>query len=316
MKTLNAFLNDIFVKANIPADDKALVDLLASSELQKINIPDELLTGVENNLISVEQAKNNHPIIKSHYNGETYNGLNAEIDRVANDLQLPDNVKLAIANEKLATKRIGVLAQKLVEVERAKKNTNDKGEMQSLQKTIDDLQAEIAAEKDAKKRLETEYSTKEKNLYLQSEINELFGEYKTIFDGLPKKARNAALNALLTQTLQDKNAKLVFDDDQKLKLVRNDGANVFGDDNRPWNVKTMLDHTLAANKALVVSGSGTTGDGKDKTPNNGKSTQQNTVIEGGNNNGKNNNQNGASSVLSNAIDQSLKDLEEADKVLL
>jgi len=311
MKTLRAFITDMAAKAGIAPDDKQLTDLLAASP-ETINVPDELISGFENNMVSIDQAKNNHPIIKSHYNAATYDGVNAEIDRLMNELQMPDPVKLVIANEKLATKRIGLLANKLLEIERAKKNTDDKGEKQSLQTTINELQTEIRAEKDKLNNVEKAYAEKETNLYKQNEINDLLAEYTTVFDKMPKSAKYAALNALINQTLQDKNAEIVLDESRKPKLVRKDGSNVFGDDNRVWSVKTLFDHALSSNNAL----SNTKVPGKDdekKTGTNNNNPRKNTVIEGDNNDANTNKKNGSSQVLSNLLETAQRELEEADK---
>lgn len=253
MKTLSAYLNDIFIKAGIAPDDVHLKDILANTELQKVNMPDELVTATDSNLISLEQAKNNHPVLKPHYSAEVYDGINQQIKKIMDELELPDPVKLVITNEKLAANKMSMLAKKVKEIEAAKKATTDNTEKQTLQQDIDRLNGEIRSFKEQIETVKKQTEIEKQELYKQNAIEKALSEYKTIWDDQDADVRNTGLTALINKALQDKDAKLELDANRRLKLIRNDGANVFGPDNQPWDAKTLFDQTLSNKKVLKVN---------------------------------------------------------------
>lgn len=71
--------NDLAIKAGIAVDNPALKSLLASPELANINVPEELTTGIDNGLLSIEAAKNNHPDIKKKYFADAYDGMDKQL---------------------------------------------------------------------------------------------------------------------------------------------------------------------------------------------------------------------------------------------
>jgi hypothetical protein len=75
-------------KAGLPEDDAQLINLLSNAELTKVVVPQELYNSIDNKLLNVDDAKNNHPLIKAHYFAQAYNGLDSEVNRLlTNSLQ-------------------------------------------------------------------------------------------------------------------------------------------------------------------------------------------------------------------------------------
>jgi hypothetical protein len=304
-KSVNAFLNELALKAGIKPDDKALVDLLSAAELQNVPVPDELANAIDKELVSIEQAKNNHPEIKPHYTSMALTGVDSEMDRVLDEYGVPDNIKLVVKNERNTYKRLPLLVKKLEEAKAAKADTTDKTEKQSLQREIDRLNGEIRTFKEQVDAVKKEYADKETNFRVEMQIDDMFAGYKTVFDDtLPKEARKAAMRTLVNKKLQEKNADLALDESGRLKLVGKNGANVFGDDNRPWDVQTLFDVTLSQNKILKVN------DQPPVDPKAGNNQQQKPIIPGDNGQGETPKKD---RTLSSLVQRSLKDAEEADK---
>lgn len=304
-KPLNTFLNDLLLKAEIKPDDKNLVDLLSASELQNIQVPDELITSVDSRLVSIEQAKNNHPDIKPHYTSMALTAVDAELDKILDEQGVPDNLKLVVKNERNTYKRLPLLVKKLEEAKSAKAETTNKTEKQSLQAEIDRLNGEIRTYKDTVENTRKEYETKEANFRREMLVDEMLTSYKTVFDEtLPKEAKRAALRTLIDKKLQEKNADLVLDESGRLKLVGKSGANVFGDDNRPWDVQTLFDTTLSQNKVLKVT---------DQKPADKPQNPGNTVVIPGDGTERADNSPKKDPKLVSLVQRSLKNLEEADK---
>jgi hypothetical protein len=118
------------------------------------------------------------------------------------------------------------------------------------------LAAAHAAAKSAKDEVETvktTYESKIKDIQKTAAIKAVFGNYKTIYDELPAGVRNATMEAIINQGLQDKNAELRTDEHGNLQLVSKDGtSNVFGANHVQLTPSSFLDQTFAP--ILKVSG--------------------------------------------------------------
>lgn len=303
-KTIADFINDLSAKAGLKADDEHLKNILSAPDLQKITIPDELVRGIDNSLLSIDQAKNNHPDIKKHYTALAFNGLDAEMNDLMDELQVPAEIKAVILNERSSTKRSALLTKKIKELEAAKKNTDDKGERTTLQNEINELRSKLVAEASKIESVKAEYEGKLADVEKKHKLRELLAGYKTVYDELPVDVRNTALESLINKTLQDKGAELKMDENGQLKLIRKDGANVFGDDNRPWNSQTLIDHTLSQNKLLKVTDPAP----PPATPGNKTPVYHNDNTPADPNAPK------KSSMLKNLAESSLRDMENAAKV--
>lgn len=303
-KTLGEVLKSLAIKAGAKEDNENLVNELSAPIFQSTTLSDDLIATIDNGLLSIESAKNNHPDIKKHYTSLALNGLDTELNNLMSELGVGDDVKAVILNERSSYKRASLLAKKLVELESKKKNTDDKGEKTTLQNEINELRGKLRLESEKAEGLKAEYDGKIKDMHKQVQLEKMLAEYKTVYDELPLDARNTTLTSLISKTLQEKNAELKLDDNGQLTLVRKDGANVFGDDNRPWNPKVLVDHTLSQYKVLKVT------DPKPANPNPGNNNPP--VVQG--TNGSDPNAPRKDNALKGLVNNSLKDLESATKV--
>lgn len=305
-KPIAEVLKSLLLKAGGKEDDEQAINELSAPDFARLTISDDLLAKIDNGLLSIEQAKNNHPDIKKHYFAAAYNGLDSELNGTMEELQLPPEVRNVILNERSSTKRAVLLAKQVKQLESQKKNTDDKGEKTTLQNEINDLRNKLRIEQEGVDKIKADYEGKIQNIYTQSKLNEILSAYKTVWDELPPDVRNTGLQSLINKTLQDKNAELKLDENGQLKLIRKDGANVFGDDNRQWNPQTLIDHTLSQNKILKVT---------DPKPPASAANAGNTsdTIIAGNGNGFDPNAPKKDLTLKNLVAKSLQDMENASK---
>jgi hypothetical protein len=240
--------NDLAIKAGISADSPALKSLLASPELVNVQVPDELITGIDNGLLSLDAAKNNHPDIKKKYFADAYDGMDKQLlSLVANDTFDQADID-EIKAEKSTSKKAELIVTKL-KAAKAQAKGADKEEINRQ------LAAAHETARIAKAEVETvknTYEGKIKDIQLNAAIKSVFGNYKTIYDDLPAAVKTATLQAIITQGLQDKNAELRTDEQGNLQLVSKDGSNVFGENHVQLTPQSFLDKTFAP--ILKVSG--------------------------------------------------------------
>jgi len=233
--------NEIALKAGIAVDNPALKSFLASPELATLQVPDELITGIDNGLLSIEAAQNNHPVIKKKYVAEAYNGIDAQVlGLVENDTFDATDLQ-EIKAEKSTSKKIELIVTKL-KAAKAQAKGADKEEINRQLAAAHEAAKQAKAEKDD---LKNSYENQIKDIRKQAAITAVFGNYKTIYDDLPPAVKKATLAALIDQGLQDKNAELRTDEHGNLQLVTKDGSNVFGDNHVQLTPQSFLDKTFA-----------------------------------------------------------------------
>lgn len=281
-KTAADFLKELAIKAGVKIDDEKIKPLLAAPELAGIQIPDELATGIDNGLLSISAAKNNHPEIRGHYVAAAYDGLDKELNRFIEDHKLPDEIKSEILAEKSSTKRAVLLAAKIKELEE-KKATSGKGEKETLQTQINDLNAQLRSEKDKEAGIRAEYEKKLKDKDMSYALRNILGGYKTIYDSLDGEVKDITLKAIINKSLNADAAEFTVDDSGQLVLRKKDGTNFFGEDNRLLTPKSYLDKIMSRDKILIVN------DQSQQQNGNGAS---NHVNKNGQQHNQNQNQNG------------------------
>lgn len=305
MAKIAAFLKNLVVKAGGNPEDEAVRAALGTIGTE-LEMPDDLVTTIDNGLLSIATAKNNHPEIKNHYFGLAYNGLDSELDRLLTDENVPDDVAAEIKAEKSSTKRAVLLARKIKELE-GKKATAGKGEKEQLAQQIVELNNQLRTEKDSINGIKQDYEKKLKEKDKSYALRALLGGYKTIHDDLDPETKAIILDAIIKKNLATKKAELTVDDNGQLALVGEGGTNIFSDDNRLLTPKSFLDKVMADEKILKVS------DGQQNSgqQNNFNGQQRQQFNNGSYQNGQQN-QNGApkgSAILRELAQNSLRDLE-------
>jgi hypothetical protein len=315
-KTAADFLKELAIKAGVNIDDDTIKPLLAAPELAGINIPDQLITGIDNGLLSISAAKNNHPEIKGHYVAAAYDGLDKEINRFMDDYKLPDDIKAEILAERSSTKRAVLLSAKIKALEEQKANSG-KGEKDTLQLQINDLNAQLRAEKDKEAGIRAEYEGKLKDVKMGHTLGALLGGYKTIYDELDGEVKDITLKAIINKSLNADAAEFTVDESGQLVLRKKDGTNFFGEDNRLLTPKSYLDKIMSRDKIIKVTdqnqnqNNGNGNGAKNHLNNNGNQQRQNQN-QNGNGNG---NGNAVNHTLNSLADQALAALEKTNGVM-
>lgn len=253
-------------------------------------IPDDIATSVDNQLLTIAAATNNHPDVKKVYFAQAYNGLDAERDALISEFGFSDDVKAEILKAGGSTKQIVALARKVKEL--SDKNTPaDKDAAKKLAEQITDLNQKLAAEIQKQTNLKTEYDNQLQQIKIKTKLGTIIGGYKTMFDELDPQAKEAAIDALLTKALQDSDAEFKFDEKGSLSLIKKDGTNLFGDNHTLITPTSFIDKSLS--KILKVT---------DSTKSN--TTTQATTVQG-------DKQNQANPNLKAAVDEALQSYKAA-----
>jgi len=213
-------------------------------------IPDEIATSLDNNLLTIAAATNNHPQVKRVYFAQAYNGLDAEIESLASEFGLDETAIGELKGEQSSTKRAVALARKIKELE-SKKVGADAGKANTLQTQITDLHSKLAEEHRKQSELKTTYEKQIKGIHIESKLDNLLSGYKTVYDELPSDAKQAAVRSLLSKSLQDSDAEFTFDERGNLSLIKKDGTNLFGDNHTQFTPQSFIDKSLS--KILKVS---------------------------------------------------------------
>lgn len=225
-------------------------------------IPDEIATSLDNQLLTIQAATNNHPQVKKVYFAQAYNGLDAEIENLATEFGLDETVLGELKAEQSSTKRAVALARKIKELE-SKKVGADQGKTNTLQAQITQLHSELAEEKKKQIDLQKKYEGQIKSIHIQSKLDNLLGGYKTVYDELPADAKQAAVNSLISKALQDSDAEFTFDEKGNLSVIKKDGTNLFGDNHTQLTPTSFIDKSLS--KILKVSETSTATNGNIQT---------------------------------------------------
>lgn len=250
-KSVGEFIVDLAKKAGIPETDKSIVDFVQDKELFTKILPDGIETGIDNQLISLKDAKNNHPDIKGFYHKQALDGLDAVIKQIIDD-EKDDALKTEILAEQNTYKRVPLLTKKIKELENKKANSKQ-SDKKELQDEIDKLNGLLRTEKEnvakALQDKDKEVVGFKKNYLIKSMLQ----AYKTTLDELDGEVRSTTLSTLLNKELQDNKAQLTFDEHDNLILLKQDGSNYYGDDNKQVDAKSFIEKTLSRNKLLKVN---------------------------------------------------------------
>lgn len=210
-------------------------------------IPDEIATSLDNQLLTIAAATNNHPEVKKVYFAQAYNGIDAEIKSLIAEFGLTEEIVREIEAAGGSTKKMVTLARKVKEL-------GDKAAPVDTKKHADEIKAlndKLAAEITKQTTLKSEYDNKLKGIEIKNKLSGKLGGYKTVYDELDPVAKEAAINALLDKALQDSDAVFTFDEKGNLSVVKKDGTNLFGDNHTLITPDSFIDKSLS--KILKVT---------------------------------------------------------------
>jgi hypothetical protein len=221
--------------------------------LPDTDVPEDVGKGIDNALISLAEAKNNHADIKNHYFKQALDGMDKEFLGVMDAFELDDATRTEILGEKNTYKRGPILTRKIVELERKKISANSGKDKATIQAEIDGLHAEL---KSVKETLQSEKASFEQQR-LQDRINNkknvFYGGIKTIHDELDPETRLTIIDSQINKALQDAGAKFTMDDSGSVVILRNDGTNFFGENHQQVKPLQFIEQVLAKNKQIKVN---------------------------------------------------------------
>lgn len=274
IKTIGQLLEHLAKKAGIDSADPNLINVLSNAELSKVPIHSDIATGIDNALLSLSQATDNHPAIKSKYHAQALNALDARMEALMSESGLDEAVVDSLKGEKNTYKRFEQLFTAIKEAGETKAKSTSKDEKSAVERQRDELLEKLkAAEKTAAEQV-AKVQAERKADKVSFELAKLTGSAKTIYDELPADVKEATMQALINKGLQDKTAVFDFDENGAFVLVDKDGNPVLGANHDKINPQAFIDSLLAQNKVLkVTEQSGTT------TQQQGNNGQRQTTID-------------------------------------
>ena len=253
IKNLGQFIQHLAKKAGVNEADPNLVNVLSNAELTKVPIHSELVSAIDNNLLSESTALDNHPKIKNYYHAQVLNALDKKLESILDESGLSDDkiTELKAIKSTYARNEAVIAAIKDAASAASKgKATEDKS---ALQQQVDKLIADVKAANESKV---TEIARVE-NLRKADKINyqlmALTGQSKTVFDEMPIEAKTAAINSVINKALLDKKATFDFDDNGVFLLKGEGDTAVLGANQTKYTPQSFIDEVLAQNKILKVS---------------------------------------------------------------
>jgi len=308
MPTVKDFLTTLLTKAGAKLDDEQVVQALATAELATIQIPDALVTPIDNGLLSVKDAKNNHTEVRGHYFKMFADGIDKQIERLIEEGKLPDDAKTAILSEESTAKRITALTGKIRDIEAAKAKAGG-ADKEALNQEITRLNNELRTEKEKEGKLKSEHQEEIKKVRMSHALGGMLGSYKTKFDELPANVKENTLTAIINNSLAADAAEFSVDDAGQIILRKKDGTNFFGEDNRLLEPKSYLDKIFARDKILIVNdpnqNNNSGGGANTHNRNNGQNYNRQIQNQINNGSGNSGNRNNAANPVTSLVDEAL-----------
>jgi len=250
VKNLGQLLQHLATKAGIDANDQNLINILSNSELSKITVHSDVIKALDENLLSVDVAKDNHPEISKVYKAQVLNAFDKKMDDIISELGLPEDKVTELKGIKNTYQRYETLTALIKSMKAATPNKEDKN---ALQEQVDTLLEDIKKiNTDHAGALEAERLARKNDkigFYLLRELDKV----KTVFDGLESDARNASINVVIGKALKDRDAEFDFDDKDNFIVRTKDGSSLLGANHTKYNPKSFIDEVLAQNKLIVVN---------------------------------------------------------------
>ena len=262
---LGEFVNSLAKMAGVPEDNEHLVKLLAVKEVAIAEVADDLSTTIQSKLMTMDAALNN-PEILNKLKAESLNAVDDKLGTLAKDVfNADDGFIETLKTTKGTYNRMDLFAKHIAEahaiaiktLEEAKGGTDDKGAKAELQKTIDDLNRDLAGLKES-----TVSSTEHQDMVdgfediiLDLHKKNLFSNYDYALD-VSKDVNILTATSLFNSELAKLGVALVNDNGNlvlKTKLENGDYTKYFKD-NKEIAPKDLADAVLAGHKLLKVSG--------------------------------------------------------------
>lgn len=259
---LGEYIHALVSKSGGDPNSEDVKNFLLNGELMKIEMPESISKQIDSNLISLKDAKNNHPDIKAFYVNQALTPLDQQLEELFEEFGFADEDKKGILSERSTYKRVPNMLRKVRELQEKKAAVGNNTDKAGFQKQIDDLHAEIRQHKAEKTKLESDYNGKLHEFKVLYSTDSIYSGLKTTFDSLPDDVKRTAIRTLIDKGLQDKQAKLTYDEHGNFVLVKQDGSNYYdGEKNQQVSPQQFVESILSHNKVLVSNPQGAAGSG-------------------------------------------------------
>lgn len=244
--TIADFISALAVKAGIEQDNEDLKGILSANDLNKIEMPENLFNSIDNNVLSLDAAKN-HSLLKKHYHAQALNGLDSELEKI----DLPEEILEDAKKEKTTFTKVRFIINKLKE---QKATSTNKGDKDAYQKQIDELTQALKDKDDEVGKAKTDYDKQIADFKLNTKLESVISGYKTVLDDLDPDVKATSIRTLINKNLQDKNVEIVIDENGKLILQNKEEKTVYlGANHQPISFTGFVDSLLAQNKILKTT---------------------------------------------------------------
>lgn len=256
---LGEFLHNLIKKAGQNPDAEPIKNFFLFPSLAEIDVPDELVTALDNNLLSVADARNNHPDIKKFYDAQTLDQLDKVIASILTEVN-DEEVKTSVLNERSTFKKVPILVAKIKELEAKKQAANSKPDKDAIQeqknayqKQLDQLTFDLKSVQKEKDKLKEDFDNKLTDIKRDSRIATMLSSYKTIYDDLDPEVKADTINAIMNRELQKHDAEFFFDEKSDLAIRKRDKTNLLGDNHQQIMPQAFIEQILSRHKLLKVT---------------------------------------------------------------
>ncbi|GEM_PF-2400046 len=247
-------LKDFFTQqaAKIGLQDNAeLATLIA--KVGTTEIPDELASQFNTGLMSLDGAKNN-PALLNHFKPTILNAVDDQFRILAEKYGITD----AMAAEKSTYKKAAILetelARRLAEANTKAGDKESKAEIAKLQKSLSDLQSQLASTTDANNAKIDELNKAHAAEQLRMLVDFELGSKNYANKTLDRRVSVLTAHTLLDEALKASKAVIVNDNGTlRLKQVDNPTMDYVDAGYKPVSFKDYTDRLLADNHLLEVS---------------------------------------------------------------
>jgi hypothetical protein len=253
METFASLFIKLATKAGLNIEDADVKALTTNADLLKLQVPDAVSTGIDNNLLSLAQAQDNHPTLKKHYHAQTLAGFDKKLSDLMSESDLPAEKIAELQNEKNTYQRFDAFATALKDHASTASKSKSGEEKTALQKQNEDLLNQLKTQKSTFESQIATLSTERQKDAVNFEVKTMLAGAKTIFDDLPPTAKFAALNTLISAALTGKEAGFALDETGGLTLKGKDDTVVLTANQTKYTPQTFIDEVLATNKVLKVA---------------------------------------------------------------
>jgi hypothetical protein len=250
IKNLGQLISHLATKAGVSKDDQNLINVLSNAELSKVNVHSDLINALDNNLLSIDVAKDNHPEISKVYKAQALNAFDKNLETAISDAGFTEDEVTELKGIKNTYGRFEKVVAMLKEKKAATPNKEDKS---ALQKQVDELIANMKKLEEGKDAEIARLKAQNAIDKVSYEVRDLLRGKKTIYDNLPAATRAASLSVLIENALKEKDAELVFDDKGAFTIQKKDGSAYLGANHSRYTPESFIDEILANNKVIAVN---------------------------------------------------------------